>query len=691
MVDQLLDDLRNEIKIETAGSTEFEIEGFARVFARRLEDAEQVFDLAVESLQCRGPYGKRLELLGYAEDRADDSLILLAGKYFGANDTLTLTEATNVLSRAADFIEYSVTGWLGENLEISSREAEYSSYFKDQILKGKFSRIRAVLITDGVMSSRIKNIESKVTSGLKTTFEIWDQNRILDVSKPESRSEDIEIDFTKWMDCGLPCLLTGKADSSLPSYLAILPAKILADIFDEYGSLLLESNVRTFLSARGAVNRGIQETLRHEPDRFLAYNNGLTTTAVDVDIDNVRQGMFIKSIRGWQIVNGGQTTASIAHFMRSGKGRNLDGVSVQMKLVVVDPEQASEVVHSVAKYANSQNKVTGADLFSTHDFHIRMEQISRRLRAPAKEGVQYRSGWYYERARGQWENDRTARGPLSEQKKFELEYPKNQRISKTDWAKYAYCWSKKPNLVSKGAQSVFADYAVAVDKLWDADNTQFNEAYFRTNIGKAIMYETLRSSILKQSWYKRSPGYLANIVAYAIARFSFQIETQFTGKKFDFSRVWENQALGAETLTSLLEISQEAQRHLTDSDRPQANVTQWAKQQACWEQFKSYKMRLSSAVEPALLDSEQARVVASEARRERKMDAGFEDIERVLNVPNEVWQMVSEVGGISPTESSLVRKFGLMRRLPPTERQAGALLRLLDKMVDRGVIRSKSY
>jgi len=184
-----------------------------------------------------------------------------------------------------------------------------------------------------------------------------------------------------------------------------------------------------------------------------------------------------------------------------------------------------------------------------------MEQISRRLRAPAREGHQYRTGWYYERARGQWENDRAARGTPADQKKFELEYPKSQRITKTDWAKYAYCWGKKPHLVSKGAQSVFADYAVAVDKQWEVDDAAFSDGYFRTNIGKAIMFEALRSSVLKQDWYRAAPGYLANIVAYTISRFAHQIEVQFNGAKYDFAHVWERQSLTETALQALVEIA----------------------------------------------------------------------------------------------------------------------------------------
>lgn len=684
------EDVRNEIRIEAAGSTALEFEAFGRVFARRLEEAEQAFDLNVEALRCKGPRGKLLELLGYAEDVTDSSLTLLAGKYFGEDSTLTLTEAREALGRATAFVENASDGWLTNNLEPASREAEYAGYFNERLRSGAVAKIRVILITDGVMSERIRTIESGLTAGIKTTYEIWDQRRILDVAEAETRSEDIEIDFTKWFPEGLPCLIAGQSDSSLPSYLAVLPAKVLVEIFSEHGSLLLESNVRTFLSARGTVNRGIQETLRDAPDRFLAYNNGLTTTAMSVEVEGGRQGAHLKAIRGWQIVNGGQTTASIAHYIRSGKDRSVDGVSVQMKLVVVDPADASGVVHAVAKYANSQNKVSGADLFSTHEFHIRMEQISRRLRAPAKEGQQYQTGWFYERARGQWENDRTARGGLAEQKKFELEYPRAQRITKTDWAKYAYCWGKKPHLVSKGAQSVFADYAVAVDKQWEDDNSQFSEGYFRNNVGKAIMYEELRAAVLKQTWYREAPGYLANIVAYAISRFALQVDNQFGGAKFDFGAVWNRQSLSALTLNALLEMAHAAQKHLTDEARPQANVTQWAKQQASWERFSKVRLGLPDDIEHELVTAEEATTQAKDDRKQQAMDTGFAAIQRVMAVGGPVWENVYRQKGLSPMETDLVNAFGLSRRVP-SERQAGVLLRLLDRMASEGVVRREDF
>lgn len=692
------EDLRNEIKVEAAaGEGVFEIEAFAEVFARRLEDAEAVANLNVEPLRCNGPRGKRLELLGYAESSIDQSLVILAGRYYGSDETLTMTDAKDACGRAVGFIEAAVEGWLTTNLEMSSREWEYADYFSKRITDGRVAKIRVVLITDGLMSERIRTIESNTVAGVKTTYEVWDQRRIIDAALPDRGSEDIHIDFTKWLPGGLPCLVAPGDDETTRTYLAVIPARLLVDVFDEYGSLLLESNVRTFLSARGQVNRGIQSTLAQEPERFLAYNNGLTTTASAVELGHSTQGTTILSLDRWQIVNGGQTTASIAYFLRNHKGTNIDGVSIQMKLVTVSDADSATVVQAVAKYANSQNRVSTADLFSTHEFHIRLEQISRRLRAPSKEGQQYQTGWFYERARGQWENDRTARGSAGEQAKFELEYPRSQRITKTDWAKYDFCWNQHPDLVSRGAQSVFSDYAAKVDAQWIRDGGKgadvYGDGYFRTSIGKAIMYEALRTEVAKQEWYKTARGYLANIVAYAISRFALQISAQF-GAKYDFSQLWRSQVISDTTLTALLGIAHAAQRHLTDPNRPQANVTQWAKQQACWEGFTKVPIRLEDAVKADLVGAEEAQLQVSDDRKQRAMDSGFEVIKRVLAVKLQVWETVyhsTERVSISPTERDLVQMFGLRQGKVPSERQAAVLLRLLDRMAESGVLGRDAY
>jgi hypothetical protein len=53
---------------------------------------------------------------------------------------------------------------------------------------------------------------------------------------------------------------------------------------------------------------------------FLAFNNGLAATAEEIEIGMSENGGFVvKSVNDFQIVNGGQTTASIYHTLKKDK------------------------------------------------------------------------------------------------------------------------------------------------------------------------------------------------------------------------------------------------------------------------------------------------------------------------------------------------------------------------------------
>jgi hypothetical protein len=97
---------------------------------------------------------------------------------------------------------------------------------------------------------------------------------------------------------------------------------------------LLERNVRSFLQVRGKVNKGIQQTISETPHRFVAYNNGISATARAVELNEVRKGLYLlKEASDFQIVNGGQTTASIYHAWKKEK-TDISSVVVQVKLTL---------------------------------------------------------------------------------------------------------------------------------------------------------------------------------------------------------------------------------------------------------------------------------------------------------------------------------------------------------------------
>ena len=234
--------------------------------------------------------------------------------------------------------------------------------------------------------------------------------------------EELTIDLTEWAPTGIPALKASAADGDTTTYLCVLPARLIADLYGRYGGRLLQGNVRSYLSNRGKVNRGIRETVMSKPELFLAYNNGITATATGVEVTS----SSITKVTDLQIVNGGQTTASLFYAQRDSKRRSqFDEAYVQAKLVVVSPELAQELVPNISRFANSQNKVNEADFFSNSPFHVRLEELSRRILTPPRPGVTYQSKWFYERTRGQYANEKAKLGNSAEEKKFAATYPRN--------------------------------------------------------------------------------------------------------------------------------------------------------------------------------------------------------------------------------------------------------------------------
>ena len=177
----------------------------------------------------------------------------------------------------------------------------------------------------------------------------------------------------------------------------IFSGDTLYELYEAYGPRILEYNVRAFLQTRGKVNRGIRETIRDHPGHFMAYNNGISVTADEVRTSTLNGGTTITGFKGLQIVNGGQTTASI-HRARKRDRFDLSRVQVPAKVTRLPPENVEKMVPRISRFANTQNVIQEADFSSNEPFHIAIERLSQRTWAPGE-----RTRWFYERSRGQYQ------------------------------------------------------------------------------------------------------------------------------------------------------------------------------------------------------------------------------------------------------------------------------------------------
>jgi hypothetical protein len=489
---------------------------------------------------------------------------------------------------------------------------------------------------------------------------------------------------------GISCLPAHLGSDTWPSYLVVMPAEILADLYGRYGGRLLEQNVRSFLQARAKVNQGIRTTILNEPQMFFAYNNGITATAQEVEVQTGRAGLELVRIKDLQIVNGGQTTASLFHTRRRDKA-TLKRIFVQMKLSVIDSAQSESVVPRISEYANTQNRVNAADFFSNHPFHIRMEDFSRRLWAPAQQGAQRETRWFYERARGQYA-DAQAKLTPADQRRFKAEHPKSQMFSKTDLAKFENVWDDNPRFVNLGAQKNFARFAGRIGKEWTASPgapDAFNEFYFRRAVARAIIFRTTEKLVSEQTWY--NGGYRANIVAYAIA--SIAEVCRQSAEVIDYARVWDAQAVPAGLAEALVIAAKFVNDDLINPPPGISNISEWAKKEACWTRIRSNIATLGGLLPDSfrqeLVSPDEVKSEKKEARKVQKLDNGINDQMRVIEIGAVGWSRLLREGAkrklLNEKELGVLAVAEKIPARLPTERQSAVLMEILDRLAGEGI------
>lgn len=596
-LEEFRDDLLNQANTRASVEGIFTADAFMAEAADLLIAAGEVDSLDLLSFTGIGRRRQSLAVSGFQHDEQDTSVSLAVVHFIGGPTvpTLTYTEASTTLRALEQYLRASLSGEFFVDREPSTPEYQLAQTLKaihDRRGDDSVSRFRLYLLTDARLSARAKSIESTDIEGTPVESHIWDMQRFLQVHESKQGREPLKLHMSDWGVDGVPALKVADSAGDITTYLAALPGDLLASLYRQHGSRLLEGNVRSFLTIRGKINRGIRETLVQDPGHFLAYNNGISATASGVQF---KDGT-ITDITDLQIVNGGQTTASLFYATQGTRDVKLTDVFVQMKLVVVSPDEAQAMVPLISRYANSQNAVREDDFFSNSPFHVRMEELSKKLLAPVKPGVNFQTKWYYERTRGQYLNERNRRSP-AEQKKFEAEFPRNQVITKTDAAKYVVAWDQQPHQVSAGAQKNFKAFASLVANRFVTQPEAFNENYYRRLVAKAILFNSVRSAISKADWYES--GYLANLTAYAVAKLSLEISKNRRAESFDLLRIWDAQAVGPATLHEAVEIARLALEILTSDDRLVVNVTEWAKKESAWKRLAGLRHELS---EDFLLD-----------------------------------------------------------------------------------------
>jgi hypothetical protein len=625
--------------------------------------------------------GIRIDAWNFDKSKRELSLFISDYTHDNILRILTQSDAEKLFKRAIRFFKKAVTEEFYRS-ELDESDPAYSVARDISENHDLISKIQIYLLSNATKSERFKNIEPIIINGFETVYDIWDISRRTNIQNSGRAKEDIFIDFTEFEEGGMKFLPAFIKASSCKSYLLVFPGKLIADIYDKYGDRLLEQNVRTFLQFRGGVNKSIRNTLKNEPEMFFAYNNGLTVTAEALKVKNDR----ILQAKNLQIVNGGQTTASIFMSRLLDKSTiDLTNVYVQVKLSVIEEDKVDEVVPVISKSSNTQNKVSNADFFSNHPFHKRIEGFSRRILAPAQEG-KLETKWFYERARGQYTNTQAKMTP-SQKKKFLLQHPRHQMITKTDLAKFENSFNQMPHYVSKGAQWNFGKYAQEIsgkdDKnkgLWENNDLQFNELWFKNSIAKAIIFKYLEGILRKQVWYG---GYRAQIITYTLAKYSELVSKK--GCFIDFTSIWRKQDLTDVMKTELLTLAEAIYDIITDTDE---NVGSYCKKPICWDRVKGLHFLFSQNMLSELQDTEQHIIKVKDAKKKQKVlnkiNTQIEVYERGLQYWTRMYEWAGNNKIFSEKELSILNTTLRMMTNPPSEKQCAVILKIEERAIEEG-------
>ena len=677
-------DFTQDIHARAGAETNFTRSIFLERMCTLLEDEGVIsgYELTEHKIT---PRGQAVDAWSYDEELSCLTLIIRDFRDGNSLESLTNTELENAFKRLRNFVDAALKRKFTASLEESDPVASLAWMILES--GSNIEKINLILVSNAQLSTRVADLPSEKAGGIYTSYQIWDFGRIFRCETSGKSKEDIEIDFREIEEGGIPCLPAYMGGDSLKSYLLVMSGKILADLYRDYGERLLEQNVRTFLQFRGKINKGIRNTIVNEPSMFFSYNNGLSATAeaIETDAENTK----LLKVKNLQVVNGGQTTASIFTTNKQEKA-DLSKVYVQIKLSVIGPEMAEEIVPRISEYSNTQNRVNAADFFSNHPFHLRIEEFSRRLWAPSPEGGVQETHWFYERARGQYAN-KQAYLSRSEKKKFLAQNPRKQMFTKTDLAKFVLSFEEAPYEVSLGAQKAFSGtprtkgLVGRISKTWDKNNgLDFNELWFKHAIAKAIFFTELDRMVYRSPWYG---GYKANIVTYTLAKFAQMVREE--GMHIDFLSVWEKQKLPKPIQDQLCGIAEAVNEMLSNPPKGvTSNISEWAKKELCWDKIRESTIILDPGVKALLIDHEQSKERKKEGSRTQAIQDSIHAQTYVVEKGAAHWEQLREWNRanqkLSPKEMGILNTACSIPRKIPSDRQAAILVKAEERAKTEG-------
>lgn len=585
-------------------------------------------------------------------DNTDNSINLLTVDYDPSHiSTITNDKRDDMYGKMVSFIANVKKGYFQEN----NLESDPIYSFVTEIIRKlpTTDNLNLFILSSNVKSNTLKELPLQTVDiggkEVNVVLKIIDIQYLFNSSLSTRKTDPVNIivsDINNGKVTGIKCLPANIQGDGYEAYLAVLPGDFLSEVYRLYGGRLLEKNVRSFLSVRGNVNKGIRNTIRTEPDKFFTYNNGIACTASSIKTENRNDGLYITELNDLQIINGGQTTASLRNAVLTDKDHIVDltKVFVPMKLTVLDesiPDDERDImVGNISKYSNSQNKVSNSDLNSNSPFYVQLEKLSRKIYTPTMtDGHQTR--WYFERSRGQYERDQMELTD-AKRKQFKAYNPRNQMMKIVDIAKFYNSVNERPFEVSWGGQMNAEDFQLTMQKMYEKNPVFVNDHFFKLIVSYGILFQKSREIIRNTDTYAQHSGILAQVVPYTISMLMHLVRDMKLD--LDWKDIWNKQDLPQLLKDEIQSLGEWVINVLVDPSREKDNVGEWAKLEKCWKNMLSRKYVLSPELSSILVSPQEEKADALSAKKEAKLTRSVDLGLYIFKLGAKYWQDVLNAG-----------------------------------------------
>ena len=565
---EFLLETQSEVRAQMNDGSPFAEMVFSEVVMQHMAEIGMTFEPVV--CHFNGKIGNAiLRLSGYAMSDEADQLDLFVSLYEGVDELAPVPDADTrmAVEQCIRFLSLCAEGKMAAKLDPSSDVLSLAITIQE--IYNNLEQVRVFVLTDKV--AKAKSFKTREIAGKSVRLEVMDIERLYRHWSEGKPRDELVVDFIEVSGSPLPCVFVPGESSEYDYALTAIPGEALRFVYERFGARLLEANVRSFLSVKGkGVNAGIQNTLRTAPGNFMAYNNGIVFVVDEMRLNKTVDGAAgIAWLKGMQIVNGGQTTASLFFAKKKFPEMDLSRVRVPAKIIVMreqDPAKEEALVSDISRFANSQNAVRQSDLSANKPFHVAVEKLSLTVYCP--DGI---GRWFYERAAGSYNTLLSREGTTAAKLKVMKEaIPPSRKITKTDLAKYINAWDIKPDVVSLGSQKNFDRFMASLSGENGEEIPLPGVAEYKAMIAKTKIFRDTQKLVRPMF-----QAFQANVAAYVVSVLADRL-----GDRIDLNRIWIRQGVSQELLSQIAIWAKEVNDvlHRTAGGRM---VSEWAKKPEC--------------------------------------------------------------------------------------------------------------